>query len=148
MRAKLIILFVNFIGILLIIQISACCIGKDDSADLVQTAQEFPANVNTNETFTLRFTVQNQSTGDCSANRTNDGTVQLKMVNRATPNEFQVNDFQNLNPLDNNATQVFTFTVNIGTAGTYDLTFIIDVNNSTGAVNSENNVYTSTVIVN
>jgi len=133
--------------LILSVQLSSCCITKNDPPDLKQTAQEFPSTAGVNQTFTLRFTVQNFSSGDCGADRSKQCQVELRMVNRAT-GYLQVNNFYNMNELDNNATQQFTFTVTIGTAGTYDLSFIIDPFNTSGDAVRENNTYTSVVVIN
>jgi len=133
--------------LILSVQLSSCCITKNDPPDLKQTAQEFPSTAGVNQTFTLRFTVQNFSSGDCGADRSKQCQVELRMVNRAT-GFLQVNNFYNMNELDNNATQQFTFTVTIGTAGTYDLSFIIDPFNTSGDAVRENNTYTSVVVIN
>lgn len=137
----------RLIVLILSVQLSSCCITKNDPPDLKQTAQEFPSTAGVNQTFTLRFTVQNFSSGDCGADRSKQCQVELRMVNRAT-GYLQVNNFSNMNELDNNATQQFTFTVTIGTAGTYDLSFIIDPFNTSGDAVRENNTYTSVVVIN
>jgi len=95
--------FPRFIVFILFVQLSSCCITKNDPPDLRQTAQEFPSAAGVNQTFTLRFTVQNISSGDCSAERSKQSVVELKMVNRANGN-VQVNNFSNMNELDNDAT--------------------------------------------
>ncbi|MBK8984075.1 MAG: hypothetical protein IPM38_17600 [Ignavibacteria bacterium] len=129
------------------LQLTSCCITKNDPPDLKQTAQEFPSTAGVNQSFTLRFTVQNFSSGECGADRSRNCVVELKMVDRAT-GHVQVNNFSDMNELDNNETQQFTFTVTIGTAGTYDLSFIIDPYNTSGDAVRDNNTYTSVVIIN
>jgi len=130
----------------------ASCCGDNGRPDLRLTSQSFPASANVNQNFTLTFTVANNSTTDCPADRSTQTQVNLKMVRRGATDP-QVNNFENMNALDDNQTQTFTFNVVIGPGGnggpgTYDLTFTIDpYNNSNDAV-KDNNVYTSVVIIN
>lgn len=127
--------------------ISSCCLFETDNPDLRIVGQNFPAQVSVNQTFHPQFTVGNYSDGDCDAARTSQSIVNLKMVNQAT-GFVQVNNNYTLNPLDNNATQVFNeISVNIGTAGTYDLTFTVDPNNTSGEKNQNNNKITGIIIV-
>ena len=132
---------------LLMFLISSCCVFKTDSPDLRQTGQNFPSSANANQTFSLSFTVANISSGECDASTTNQSSVNLKMVNSMT-GFLQVNNTYTLNPLDNNGSQTINATVNIGTAGTYNLTFTIDPNNTSGQSNRQNDIYTATIIIN
>jgi len=138
---------IYFLSFIFFINISACCIFKTDNPDLRIIGQNFPSIVSTGQTFHPTFTVGNYSDGDCDAATTTQSIVTLRMVNRAT-GFLQVNNTYTLNSLENNATQVFNnISVNIGTAGTYDLTFTVDPNHTSGEVNQNNNTVTGTIIV-
>ncbi|MDZ4710771.1 MAG: CARDB domain-containing protein [bacterium] len=128
------------------ISFSACCVFKTDNPDIRIIGQNFPSTAGVGRTFSLSFTVTNKSDGDCDASTTNVSSVNLKMVNRAT-NVPQVNNNVTMNALANDAQQVFPFTVNIETAGTYDMTFTVDPNNTSGEVNRNNNTFTGVIIV-
>lgn len=61
--------------------------------------------------------------------------------------------FRRLNPNNgrsNNQTQSFTFSIIIGPegAGTYDMTFVEDPNNTTGDGDRNNNTFTGVIVVN
>lgn len=139
--------FLPRISFFLLIFISSCCLFKTDSPDLRITGQNFPSTANANQTFSISFTIANISSGECDAAATNESSVNLKMVNRAT-GYLQVNNTYALTSLDNNISRTITATVNIGTAGTYDLTFIVDPNNTAGQSNRLNDTYTATIIIN
>lgn len=94
--------------------ISSCCIFNTDPPDLRITGQNYPSTVNSNQTFRLTFTVGNFSSGDCDAEKSTQGVVNLKLTNRAT-SAIQVNNTETLNPLDNGATQEFNFFCNYRT---------------------------------
>jgi len=129
------------------INISACCIFKTDNPDLRIVGQNFPSSVGVGQPFHPTFTVGNYSDGECDAATTTQSIATLRMVNRAT-GFLQVNNTYTLISLEHNATQVFNnISVNIGTAGTYDLTFTIDPNHTSGEVNHNNNIVTGTIIV-
>ncbi|MEO8665469.1 MAG: hypothetical protein ABI462_08220, partial [Ignavibacteria bacterium] len=100
-----------------------------------------------NQTFSLSFTVANITSEECDAETSNQSSCVLKMVNNAT-GFLQVNNSYTLNALANNASQTINATVNIGTAGTYTLTFTIDPNNTAGQSNRQNDIYTGTVVIN
>ena len=136
-----------FLFLVLSANISGCCLFQTDNPDLRIVGQNFPAVVGVGQTFYPTFTVGNYSDGDCDAARTSQSIVNLKMVNRA--NGFvQVNNNYTLNALDNNATQNFnSINVTIKTAGTYDLTFTVDPNNTSGEKNQNNNKITGVIIV-
>lgn len=129
--------------------ISSCCIFNTDPPDLRITGQSYPSTVNANQRFDLTFTVGNFSSGDCDAEKTNQGVVNLKLTNRIT-GAIQVNNTETLDPLDYNETQVFNFSVIIGpeNAGTYDLLFTVDPNNTTGDSDRNNNTQTGIIVVN
>ncbi|MBK8550189.1 MAG: hypothetical protein IPL53_03685 [Ignavibacteria bacterium] len=139
-------LYSLFFSLLLI---SSCCVFKTDPPDLRITGQNYPSSVNANQRFNLLFTVGNFSSGDCDADNTTQGVVNLKMTNQLT-GAVQVNNNQTLNPLANNSTQSFDFSVIIGpeNAGTYDMVFTVDPNNTTGSVNTTNNTQTGVIVVN
>ncbi len=61
-----------------------------------------------------------------------------------------LNNTETLDPLDNNETQGFTFSIIIGPEGigTYNLTFVVDPNNTTGDADRNNNTLTGVVVVN
>ncbi|MBP9192748.1 MAG: hypothetical protein KBF96_09375 [Ignavibacteria bacterium] len=128
---------------------SSCCIFNTDPADLRITGQNYPSTVNANQRFELSFIVGNFSSGDCDAETTNQGVVNLKLKNRAT-GFIQVNDTETLNDLSNNSTQTFNFSVIIGPEGigTYDMVFVVDPNNTTGDTDKNNNTQTGTIVVN
>lgn len=132
-----------------LILISSCCIFNTDPPDLRITGQNYPSTVNANQRFDLTFTVGNFSSGDCDAEKTTQSVVNLKLTNRTT-GALQVNDTQTLNPLDNNDTQNFDFSVIIGPegAGTYDMVFTVDPNNTSGDADRNNNTQTGTIVVN
>lgn len=142
--SKLILIFIFIVGLL---KFNSCCIIKTNDPDLRITGQNFPSSAGVNQRFGLAFTVGNFSTGECEASATNQSSVNLRMVNRET-GHVQVNDPLTLNALGNNATQNFAFTVIIGTAGTYDLTFVVDPNNTSGEKDRNNNTYTGVVVIN
>ncbi len=128
---------------------SSCC-SNDGMPDLRLVSQNFPASANVDQSFELSFTVRNNSTSDCPAPRTTPCQVNLKMVKRDTQ-QLQVNDFENLDPLDDGASKTFTFRVVIGPnpgPGTYDLTFTIDPSNVSNDAIKENNVFNSVVVIN
>lgn len=129
--------------------ISSCCIFKTDPPDLRITGQNYPSTVNANQRFELTYTVGNFSSGDCDADNTTQSIVNLKMINQTT-GAVQVNNNQTLNALSNNSTQAFTFSVIIGpeNAGTYNVIFTVDPNNTSGSVNTNNNTNTGVIIVN
>lgn len=127
--------------------LSSCCIFKTDNPELRITSQSFPGSANANSTFTVSFTVANISSGECDAATSNTSSVNLKMVNRAT-GYLQVNNNTTLNQLSNEQFQTINNTVNIGTPGTYDLTFTVDPNNTSGETNRNNNVFTGVIIIN
>jgi len=138
---------IYFFFFIFFLNFSACCIFKTDNPDLRIIGQNFPAVVSVNQTFFPTFTVGNYSDGECEAAATTQSIVNLRMVNRASGN-VQVNNSYTLNPLANNATQVFNnISVTIGTAGTYDLTFTVDPNHVSGEVNQNNNTVTGSIIV-
>jgi len=138
---------IYFLSFIFLINISACCIFKTDNPDLRIIGQNFPSVVSVSQTFHPTFTVGNYSDGDCDAATTTQSIVTLRMVNRAT-GFLQVNNTYTLNSLEHNATQVFNnISVNIGTSGTYDLTFTVDPNHTSGEVNQNNNTITGTIIV-
>lgn len=140
---KLILRTVTFI---LILNIYSCCLFKTDSPDLRITGQNVPPSAGVSQTFSMSFTVSNISAGECDAAKSNSSAVNLKMVNRAS-GFVQVNNTYEMNPLENNSSQTFPVTANIGTAGTYDLTFTVDPNNTSGESNRNNNTYTAVVII-
>lgn len=129
--------------------ISSCCIFKTDPPDLRITGQNYPSSVNANQRFDLFYTVGNFSSGDCDADNTSQSIVNLKMINQVT-GAIQVNNNQTLNSLSNNSTQSFTFSVIIGpeNAGTYNVIFTVDPNNTSGSVNTNNNTNTGVIVVN
>ncbi len=129
--------------------ISSCCIFSTDPPDLRITGQNYPSQVSANQRFNLTFSVGNFSNGDCNAEKTSQGVVNLKLINQVT-GAVQVNNDQVLNPLDFNATQTFDFSVIIGpeNAGTYNMIFIVDPNNTSGDANRNNNTQTGIIIVN
>ncbi|HMQ67804.1 MAG TPA: CARDB domain-containing protein [Ignavibacteria bacterium] len=135
-----------FLSLLLI---SSCCIFQSDPPDLRITGQNYPGTVNANQRFDLEFIVGNFSSGDCDAETSSQGVVNLKLINRAT-GVVQVNDTETLNGLSNNSNQMFTFSVVIGPegTGTYDLIFVVDPNNTTGDTDRNNNTQTGTIVVN
>lgn len=136
--------------VLLFAFILPSCCTNDGRPDLKLTSQNFPSSANVNQTFTLTFTVTNNSTDDCPAARTTDCQVNLKMVKRDTQ-QIQVNNFENLDELNDGQSKTFTFSVVIGPnpgPGTYDLTFTIDPSNVSNDAVKENNVFTSVVIIN
>lgn len=137
----------NVIFIFLLVNFCSCCLFKTDSPDLRITGQNIPSSAHVNQTFSLSFTVTNNSSGDCDAAKSNQSIVNLKMVHRET-GYLQVNNTYTLNPLDNDQSQTFPISVDIGTAGTYDLTFVVDPNNTSGESNHNNNTYTAVVIIN
>ncbi|MCB0727863.1 MAG: hypothetical protein KDD00_10390 [Ignavibacteriae bacterium] len=128
--------------------ISSCCIFQSDPPDLRITGQNYPGTVSANQSFDLEFIVGNFSTGDCDAETSSQGVVNLKLTNRAT-GLVQVNDTETLNDLSNNSNQIFKFTVVIGPEGigTYDLVFVVDPNNTTGDSDRNNNTQTGTIVV-
>ncbi len=134
---------------LFLLMISSCCIFKTDPPDLRITGQNYPSTVNANQRFDLFYTVGNFSSGDCDADNTTQSIVNLKMINQVT-GAIQVNNSQTLNSLSNNSTQSFTFSVIIGpeNAGTYNVIFTVDPNNTSGSVNTNNNTNTGVIVVN
>lgn len=132
-----------------LLMISSCCIFQSDPPDLRITGQNYPSTVNANQNFDLTFIVGNFSNGDCDAEASTQGVVNLKLINRVT-GAIQVNNTETLNPLSNNSTQTFIFSVIIGpeNAGTYDLVFVVDPNNTTGDIDRNNNTQTGTIVVN
>lgn len=132
------------------INLSSCCIFSNDPPDLRLSSQNFPSSVNRGQRFDLSFTVGNYSNTDCSANETTQSIVNLKLIKES--NEYlQVNNTETLNPLENDETQTFNFSVLIegeNVDGPYRLVFTIDPNNTSGDAYRDNNVYTSTITVN
>ncbi|MEO6695682.1 MAG: hypothetical protein ABIY50_13805 [Ignavibacteria bacterium] len=138
---------IYFISFIFFLNITSCCIFKTDNPDIRIIGQNFPSVVSVNQTFSPTFTVGNYSDGECDAATTTQSIVTFRMINRGT-GSVQVNNTYTLNALDGNATQVFNnITVTIGTAGTYDLTFTVDPNHTSGDINQNNNVITGTIIV-
>lgn len=135
--------------ILTLLSVSSCCIFDTDPPDLRITGQNYPSTVNANQRFDLSFIVGNFSSGDCDAESSTQGVVNLKLTNRVT-GVIQVNNTETLNALSNNSTQTFNFSVIIGpeNAGTYDLVFVVDPNNTTGDTDRNNNTQTGTIVVN
>lgn len=141
--------FIYAFAFVIFINISSCCIFETDDPDLRIVGQSYPPVVNNGQEFQLDFTVGNYSNGDCSAEETTQSIVNLKMINRET-GYVQVNNTTTLNPLENDATQKFTFYVTIkgqGVNGIYDLIFTADPNNTTNDNYDSNNIYTGTVTV-
>lgn len=141
-------LYKSFVFLSLLLM-SSCCIFTSDPPDLRITGQNYPSTVNANQNFDLEFIVGNFSSGDCDAETTSQGVVNLKLINRAT-GFVQVNDTETLNDLSNNSTQIFKFSVIIGPEGigTYDMIFVVDPNNTTGDTDRNNNTQTGTIVVN
>lgn len=138
---------IYFLSFIFFINISACCIFKTDNPDLRIIGQNFPSTVGVNVTFNPTFTVGNYSDGECDAASTKASIVLFRMVNRAT-GFVQVNNTYTLNALDNQVTQVFNnISVTIGTTGTYDMTFTVDPNHTSGEINQNNNTISGTIIV-
>jgi hypothetical protein len=126
----------------------SCCT-EDGNPDLKLSSQSFPSSARVNQTFQLTFVVANNSTDDCPAAKTTPCQVNLKMVKRGTA-QLQVNNFENLDGLNDGETKTFTFSVIIGPdpgPGTYDLTFTIDPSNVSNDAIKDNNVFTSVVII-
>lgn len=141
--------FIYLFAFAIFINVSSCCIFSTDTADLRIVGQNFPSLVNNGDRFSLDFTVGNYSNGDCNAETTTQSIVNLKMIKRDSQ-VLQVNNTETLNPLENDQTQVFTFSVLIegqGVDGIYDLYFVVDPNNTSGAGYRENDVYVSTITV-
>lgn len=135
------------IAFLLLLNFVSCCIFKTEDPDLRITGQNFPSRVSVNQTFHPTFTVGNYSNGDCEAATTTQSIVNLRMVNRGT-GQVQVNNNYTLNALENGQTQLFnSISVTIGTAATYDLTFTVDPNHTSGERTYENNTISGEVIV-
>ncbi len=141
---KLIMMSITTVGLL---NLNSCCLVNTNDPDLRNTGQNFPSSAGVNQRFGLSFTVGNFSTGECEAAATNQSSVNLRMINRES-GHVQVNDPLTLNSLGDNASQNFVFSVIIGTAGTYDLTFTVDPNNTSGEKVRTNNVYTGVVVIN
>ena len=134
------------LSLIFFINIYSCCVFKTDTPDLRITGQNFPASASVNQTFNLSFTVANISDGECDAEKTNSSLVNLRMINRQS-GHVQVNNTATLNQLENNQAQTTPFSVNIGTAGTYDLTFIVDPNNTSGQANRNNDTLRGVVLI-
>lgn len=132
-----------------ILLISSCCIFNTDPPDLRIIGQNYPSTVNANQRFDVYFNVGNFSNGDCDADKSSQGIVNLKLIHRET-GYLQVNNSETLNPLDFNQTQSFTFSIIIGPEGigTYDMTFVVDPNNTTGDADRNNNTFTGVIVVN
>lgn len=137
-------IFFNSSLFLFLLIISSCCIFESSPPDLRITDQDFPSTANVNQSFELSFTIGNHTedflSSDCDAEKSTQGSVNLKMVNRKT-GHLQVDNTQTLNPLEYNSSQTFTFGVIIGPegAGIYDMTFLvtnfyIHGNTSTGVI--------------
>lgn len=135
----MIIVFVLPVGI------SSCCMFKKDTPDLRIVWNAYPANALSNLAFDVNFTVANFPSGDCDAEMTSQGLVNLKMIKGESLVDFDEN--QVLNSLHSDGRQNFTFTVVLRTATTYHMIFTVDPENKTGDSNNGNNTFKADIIV-